>query len=245
MNNNRIFFLLLMAFGFAACNTTESNPPCPNNNTDFTLSVNHSYNMQSFALNSNYISGQDNPLWFTTKDYYLSNIKAIQSDGSAHLLTDIAFISLADSNQHLITNKLPTGDYTGFEVSLGVDSILNNQDPVTWDPDHPLSVYNNMYWTWATMYIFAKLEGFEVHNNDTIPFYMHVGTNPLYRANLFVDHPFTLSTGGGQENIEIDIYQILNQPGYTFNLTVDGKTHTMDNMPLAVQYMDNFSNVFK
>lgn len=233
------FFTLLVALFCTSCNTTTTAPSCE----PFELQITHTYNNAPFYLNDLYTSPQNNQMWFTTKKYYLSNVFAVKEDGTKHLLSEIALINADTNENNVIAKNLETGKYKGLEFSLGVDSVLNVQDPTTWTPDHPLNVFNNMYWTWNTMYVFAKLEGFEVSNNDTIPFLIHTGTNNLYRSNIAVDLPFTVNSGSNSTVIlEVDVLSILQQSGYTFNLTQDGQTHTMDNMPLAIQYMDNFTN---
>lgn len=89
--------------------------------------------------------------------YYVSNIKLIKSDGttfaepeSYHLMNaaDPASLSFSMAN-------IPAGTYTGVKVLLGVDSLRNVSGAQTGalDPIH------GMFWTWASGYIMAKVEG--------------------------------------------------------------------------------------
>lgn len=234
-----ILFLAAIALFTFSCKTDPTNS-CGT----LDLQIEHQYNGQPFSLNTQYTSGQGNPIWFTGKRYYLSHIDAVRSDGSKIRLSEIEFVNTADGDIHSISKTLPTGNYNGFELALGVDSTMNNQDPTVWPNDHPLSVYNGMYWTWGTMYIFSTIEGFEYDGTDSTAFFIHMGTNPLYRPNLMVNQPFSVPESGTTQTIVVDIHTILNQSGYTFNLIDDGRSHTTSNYELAAQYADNFSAIF-
>jgi hypothetical protein len=118
------------------------------------------------------------------------------------------------------------------------------KDPATYANDHPLSVMNNMYWNWSTQYIYSKFEGYEILGNDTNSFVIHTGTQPLYRPNIQVQRIFEVIPGGAETSINLDVFSILTHSEYTFDLSKDGQSHTVDNLPLAINYMDNFTVAF-
>lgn len=240
----KLLYLSTLILLLSNCRQDTEITPCPLPQVvPFQINFTHLYDGDSLKYQKTFTSPQGNPIWFNNKKYYLSNLKAIHNDGSFYEFSKIELIDLESGPSYPVLDSLPEGDYSGFEFSLGVDSIMNNQDPNLWPFDHPLHVSNAMYWTWSTMYIFAQIEGQEVDGNDTIDFFIHAGTNSLFRPNIKVNTSFTVSKNGSA-SIELDIHQILDQPAYTFNLTTDGKSHTMNNYPLAVQYMDNFSSAF-
>tara|TARA_R110002050_G_scaffold297339_2_gene458646 strand:- start:58991 stop:59533 length:543 start_codon:yes stop_codon:yes gene_type:complete len=177
--------------------------------------------------------------------YYLSNVIAVNSEGVKELVADIALIDQSKGLDGItVKGNIPAGNYVGIEFSLGVREDLNKQDPATFEASHPLSITNNMYWGWSTQYVFSKLEGFEVYGTDTTSFVIHTGTQDLFRPEISIKNTFTLPTGGTSVSINMDVYDILNQSEYTFNLIKDGQSHTVDNLPLATQYMDNFTKAF-
>ncbi|MGB0805138.1 MAG: MbnP family protein [Salibacteraceae bacterium] len=238
------FSFLFLIISISSCNTTESEP-CPVVKEPFSLAINQKYNSQELMYFENYKSIQGNDMWFTKSKFYLSNVVAVKSNGDKKLIADIVLLDYSlDSAANQISGNIEQGDYVGIEFDLGVREDYNSTDPATFAIDHPLSITKNMYWGWASMYIFAKLEGFEVHNNDTNSFVIHTGTQDLYRPNVKVNFDFVVSTGGSEASIDLDIYDVLYQSNYTFDLYNDGQTHTLDNLQLAIHYMDNFTNGF-
>ena len=209
------------------------------------IQFNHFYNGDPLVLNKVYRSAQNNDMWFTKKRYYLSNIVGVKSDGNKELISDIALIDASNpSADNIITGNIVRGDYTAIMFDLGVRQDLNAMDPATFTISHPLSVTHNMYWGWSTQYVFSKCEGFEIGGHDTTSFVIHTGTQDLYRPEVSIARQFTLAAGGSQISINLDLYNLLKQNEYTFDFIQDGQSHTGDNKPLAIQYMDNFKNAF-
>ncbi len=227
---------------FVGC--TEDTPNTPSNEP-ITVSVNHFFNGQELILNKIFQGPQGRDMWITKKKYYLSNITAISSSGEKKFIKDIALIDVENpSSLSAIVGEIPAGNYSAISFDLGVREDLNLKDPATYSIEHPLSITNNMYWTWSTQYIFSKLEGHEIYNNDTTSFVIHTGTQSLYRPGIIVARPFTIATGGTEVSINLDIYHILTNPNYTFDLSENGQSHTVDNLDLVVNYMDNFTTAF-
>lgn len=95
--------------------------------------------------------------------YYLSNFRLRSADGrwfanpqspqssQGYFLVDAA----AKETQTLRIGPLPQGDYSGIEFLIGVDPERNHAGAQAGDLDPA----RGMFWTWATGYIFFKLEG--------------------------------------------------------------------------------------
>ncbi len=247
INNFRLIgavILVVMLQSFSGCNETTP-PEEPVVKEPISVTVNNLYGGSELSYNQIYKSPQDNDLWITQSKYYLSNVVAVKANGVKELIADIAIINHTLGTEGLtISGNIPKGDYVGIAFDLGVREDLNSKDPSTYDINHPLSVTQNMYWGWSTQYIFSKLEGFEVANSDTSSFVIHTGLQDLYRPNINVARTFRVETGGTDVSVNFDIFSLLKQSDYTFNLTVNGESHTTDNLPLAIQYMDNFTNAF-
>lgn len=241
-----IIFLGL-SLGLAVMSGCNDDPttPDPITKEPVELTIKHFYNSQPFEYNREYVSPQGTKIWFTMKKYYLSNVIAVKSDGKKELIADVLLIHpKAGGYDVSFTREIPRGSYTSIMFDLGVRQDLNEQDPATWDQDHPLSVMNNMYWTWGTQYVFSKLEGFIEGDSASIPIVYHTGTEDLYRPQVTIPISFEVGSGGGSADISLDIFKIIQGSDYTFDFREDPTTHTMDNMELAVQYMDNFFDAF-
>lgn len=89
--------------------------------------------------------------------YYLSNIHFTRSTNvQQQRVTDNCFlINEADADSKIISLRIPPGEYHSIQFLLGVDSIKNTSGAQTGALD-PL---NDMFWTWNTGYVMAKLEG--------------------------------------------------------------------------------------
>jgi hypothetical protein len=236
--------LIILLQSFSGCNETTP-PDEPVVKEPITIIVNNLYNGAELTYHQLYKSPQDNDLWITQSKYYLSNVVAVRANGTKELIADIAIIDQTLGTDGLtFSGNVTKGDYVGIKFDLGVREDLNLKDPATYGIEHPLSVTQNMYWGWSTQYIFSKLEGFEVANNDTSSFVIHTGLQDLYRPNVNVSRAFTVETGGTSVSVNFDIFSLLKQTDYTFNLIDDGESHTTDNMQLAIQYMDNFTTAF-
>ena len=237
--------LIASLSSFSGCSTTD---PEPYNieKRPITLVINNTYDGNKLEEFKHLQSAQNNTMWFTLLKYYLSNVVAVQNSGSSMLISDITLYDLAiDGDQFRITGEIPIGNYNQIKFDLGVREDYNLKDPATYPSSHPLSITNNMYWGWSTQYIFSKLEGFEIANNDTSSFVIHTGTQDLYRPGIIVSKSFSVTNSGADIEIEMDLKTLLDQTDYTFNLTQDGQSHTVDNLSLAIQFMDNFTNAFK
>jgi hypothetical protein len=89
--------------------------------------------------------------------YYISNIRFSNSSNVQQQRdTDNCFlIDEADQRSKTISLQVPAGEYYSIQFLLGVDSIKNISGAQTGALD-PL---NDMFWTWNTGYVMAKLEG--------------------------------------------------------------------------------------
>jgi hypothetical protein len=102
----------------------------------------------------------------------------------------------------------------------------------------------SMYWSWSSGYRFVVIEGNADRNADGTPetmFQFHIGMNSLYRAvELHVHDDLTANTNN---HIHIEINYLRFFDGINLSLSTS-HTHTMDNMPLATQFINNVDSVF-
>ncbi|WP_041735234.1 MbnP family protein [Dyadobacter fermentans] len=102
-------------------------------------------------------------------NYYISNIKLIRMDGSVFTVPqDSSYFLIRESNresQKLTIRNVLTGEYTGVEFTIGVDSLRSVMDPSQpgrkgiLDKDSGPTNEEAMYWDWNPGYIFLKMEG--------------------------------------------------------------------------------------
>ncbi|HKL02145.1 MAG TPA: MbnP family protein [Cryomorphaceae bacterium] len=131
------------------------------------------------------------PVEVTDMKFYISNMKLHLFNGNSIVLSDIELLDIRE-NKRALEFMVPSDSYSGISFDLGVPPNLNgtqNPDFMTsiYDPNHPLSESNGMYWTWQSGYRFFSFEG----RCDTVPnvgevlpltFAFHTGTDTLFRS---------------------------------------------------------------
>lgn len=96
--------------------------------------------------------------------YYISNVELSTATGDKY--KEVESYYLVDQSNpnslHLIIKKVPRADYSSIKFLIGVDSARNTSGAQTGalDPIH------DMFWTWSTGYIMAKMEGYSPQSGD-------------------------------------------------------------------------------
>jgi len=193
--------------------------------------------------------------------FYACDFKLYKEDNTAVNFAEVVLIDLdlTEPTSPTIIKfpdnvmaEINSAKYTKLSFGLGLNPTLNASDPVTFENSHPMSVNPNMYWSWATKYIFAKFEGrIDSAGNGTFDksFFYHTGLDQLYRMveipnlNLFVEsEKLTELTIGVDFN---EIFYPTRANADSINFFTQGQSHTTDNLPVATLFVDNFSRSFK
>jgi hypothetical protein len=179
---------------------------------------------------------------------YFAKIAVKNSEGSASTLSDIELLDYSGANRSR-SFTINSGSYASLDFILGIDEVQNASDPVSFDDTHPLSAAQNMYWTWASKYIFFKIEGradttFENLFNHL--FIYHVGTDDLSRPISNMPASFVIEGGKTTEiNLVLDLNAALSDPSQGVDVATESLTHTLDNVPLAARIADVMSKAFR
>lgn len=87
--------------------------------------------------------------------YYVSNIGFSNGQNKIGESDSYHLVDVANEASQTINVKMPVGNYQSLHFVLGVDSLHNVSGAQTGALD-PL---NDMFWTWNSGYVMAKLEG--------------------------------------------------------------------------------------
>lgn len=148
--------LAVTAFTFTSCDKGDSSPTGSTGELD--IEMENVVGTAPLALNTgNYTTEAGDHFTVTTFNYYISNIKLKNADGTEFVQPDSYYlVKESDAASHHFTiPNVPTGDYTGITFTIGVDSLHN----VYGAQQGALDPSNNMFWSWNTGYIFLKMEG--------------------------------------------------------------------------------------
>ena len=178
--------------------------------------------------------------------YYVSNIR----------LTGTATTAIENESYHLVDESIPgslsfsfetdENTFSGISFLIGVDSIRNVSGAQT-DALDPL---NDMFWTWNSGYIMAKMEGTSLQSNQVgKKIEYHIGgfsglNNTLKTINLAFPSGKTLIINEGKTSnisVEADFNKWWQTPNdiKIINLPVCTTPGA-----LAKQLADNYSKMF-
>lgn len=181
-----------------------------------------------------YVNAAGEDFTVSKLNYYISNIKLTRTDGSVFTVpqdSSYFLIREADSqSQKLTIRNVLTGDYTGIEFLVGVDSLRSVMEPDSPGRKGILDIYagptneEGMYWDWNPGYIFLKLEGSS--DSSATPngkYYYHIGffggrtektINNLRTVKLTFPGQKAIVTTSIVSNVVIqaDIQKIFNSP---------------------------------
>lgn len=147
--------------------------------------------------------------------HYVSNIYLLNGSKET-FVKDVDLIIYEDKGEidpgnekQKIRLLVPRGNYTGIRFVIGLDSATNAGDPSSYEESHPLSVYQNTYWSAWDKYRFIMIEGFMDADNDGINddvFGIHTGFDVCYRIKTF-DHTIEIKENQTTQlyfNIEVN-----------------------------------------
>jgi hypothetical protein len=216
-------------------------------------------NNQKIQLNVPFMLSDSTWVNLTTFRFYVSNVELTNATGEVIKVGDVGIIDLDTFKspvssfhaERFIKVDTKRQNFIKVKFDLGVAESVNFTDPTTYANTHPLGVQLFQHWSWSTGYIFIKMEGSsDTDRNGVIDmndanFLIHTGTTPLYRSNVSIEKNVSMQGNGTDEfTVNINFAKVFRTPGNTIDLS-NAMSHTMNNMPLAVQFSDLMVNAFE
>ncbi|MCG9911603.1 MAG: hypothetical protein MH137_09920 [Flavobacteriales bacterium] len=249
--NKKYWFLgfLLMSAVLFSCKEKEEGTPV-------TLKFNFKYGGQPLVYDQEYSYDTDKTIKIELVKFYFSNPSLVSESGETVKFSDDYYLVELDKNI-IQAGRFPLGNYTALNFGLGVDNTRNVETdpqaiPATDYPnDHPLNASFDMWWTWATGYIFVKVEGrIDANGNGiytdledkTISY--HPGVSELYRT-VSVNKSFTVMGDDTQFDITLNVEKMFDEVDlltfpYAHPNSVDHPEYTYAN-----RMMNGFVNAFE
>jgi len=156
MKNGALLSLVMIVF-LLGCNDDEpvKDDPKPTNGS-LTVNLAHSFKSAPFNLTSNFVTDLNDTIKFSAFIYYISNVSLQNDAGTWVNLGNYNLVDFSDPNSSKLTlTNLPGGKYKKLRFMVGVDSIANS----TGAQEGALNPSNGMFWSWATGYIFIRMQG--------------------------------------------------------------------------------------
>jgi hypothetical protein len=213
------------------------------------LTFRPSANGEPLQLGKEYINPLGEDYTVSTFKFYISHISLLQDQPQpvAEDATGIFLVDATNVASKTVTVTLNGTSFNKLAFQVGVDSILNVSGAQTGALD-PL---NGMFWTWNSGYIMAKLEGsssLSTSPNQAMTY--HIGgfsgdekTQRQVILSLPQQQSWTLErTSVTEMVIDVDIDQWF---AAVHALSIGARAETMSPGPLAVQYADNYAQMFR
>lgn len=252
---SRIFIAaIILSLGFSACKD-KVDPPTetPFNKYDtitnfqglliptngkLKVNINYAFGNDSLELNTKYFNtlGGDTFV-LTLVRHYLSNFTLSGPEGKINL-KNYQLLNFSDkASRSFVISGVPASIYNKLSLIVGVDS-LNNSSGLQ---EGALDPAYSMFWTWATGYIFFKLEG-RINQDRTFSF--HPGGNRVFPYNEIDLSSYKVKSIEPTINLTIDIKEMFESP-YTYNFERDGyDVHSPAN-PLNDKILGNMKDMVK
>jgi hypothetical protein len=245
----------LLSFLLIACKKDKPIAP-PSQLGTLNIEFAPTMNGNPLKLNEFFIGPDNKRMSLDLVKFYLSDFEIYQNG----TLANASEINLIDFETAKTSFQIPllAGNYDKIKYKIGVKKSLNGTDNPSFDASiysntHPLSAYNNMYWSWATGYIFTKLEG-RIDTSATqdqpanYTFFYHCGLDTLLTPGELDNVNFSI-TAGNTTTLKLtfefnDIFRTIDLSS-RINMIDEPFTHTTDNLSVANKVMMNFKNAIK
>lgn len=239
MKNYSIFLAFFLTVMFVGCEDDNDTNEVQVGKGTLSTHFHPVVGMDDLVTGNYYVVNGDSISWELSQ-FYISDIKVWKdaSGNQKESFNDI-YKLIKPNHADIALGELPTGKYYGIEFYVGIaDSTVNHADPSLAIGD--LAPQNpSMHWSWNTGYIFLKVEATRKSDQQSLVY--HIGTDKL-ATKVVVQKEFTIQANTTNPlMIMVDHAAILS--GLDFD--TENKTHTMNNMPLAMKVVDNLPNAFK
>lgn len=168
-----LFIFSISFFVLFSCKKSEVVKPEPlpelnlpaDTNGFLEVHINNMVNNNTLALGTTtYTNANNDTFSVNVFKYYISNVELSTLSGDTYKEVESYYlIDQANPNSlHLMIKKVPRANYSSIKFLIGVDSARNTSGAQTGalDPIH------DMFWTWSSGYIMAKMEGYSPQSGD-------------------------------------------------------------------------------
>lgn len=203
--------VVLLAFG---CKDEEQQ-------SNVSATVDFVYGTEQLVYNQEYTYDTDKRIKFELIKFYVS-LPQLQNENGKWVSSQTSYYLVDLLHPTMSLGTFPVGNYTAFRFGVGVDDSRNTETdpqaiPATDYPvDHPLNAAADMWWSWASGYIFVKLEGrIDVDNNGSYidagdkAFSYHPGVAELFRT-INLPKTIQLQAGNQETGFRFDVEKLIN-----------------------------------
>lgn len=203
-HTSKFLFVAALIVLFASCKKKDDPDPNPNpgNTGKVDLRFTNKVGSQMLSLdNTSYVTAHGDTIIISKFNYYISNIR-LNGNGGNYTEPESYHLIRQDQNSswQFSLGNVMVGTYNSITFTIGVDSARNVSGAQT----GALDPQNEMFWTWSTGYIMAKLEGTSPQSGAADKTFVHhiggfKGVNSGIRT-VTLNFPQALNVQSGQQS---------------------------------------------
>ena len=195
-----------------------------------------------------YTTSQSEQITLNTFNYWITNIKLVKSDGTEFTEAESYRLLRGDKHatMHFHLANVPAGTYTGIKFMIGVDIARNTGGAQTGALDP--TVNGDMFWSWSTGYIQAKLEGTSPQStlaNNLVTYHIGgvaPGKETPRNVTLSFGKDMVVGAQAGSIKIKADAAKWFG-PGNPI-IIKDSPNSTHGGGPVSIKIADNYQHMF-
>lgn len=251
----RYFPMLLMGTLLLGAGCKEKDPDGPTE-TDVTMNVNFRYGTQTLVYGQEYTYDTDKKIKIELVKFYVSK-PALRNSAGESVPFDTDYFLVDVDHPKLAAGKFPKDTYTALQFGVGVDNSRNIEtDPqaipaTDYPTDHPLNAGADMWWGWATGYIFVKVEGrIDADNNgsyvdvDDKTISYHPGVSDLYRS-ILLEKTIAVEGETAEFGVSLDVEKLFTNIDLITHPYSHPNSTDHPEYSFSVRMMDNFPTAFE
>jgi hypothetical protein len=191
-----IILAIMVATGWSSCKKDPIENP--NLYGNVTLQVENRVGNEIAQAQTYYTNPAGLQYRFYLLKYILSNFELVTDAGESYKPGNYELVNAFDpASCNIQFDSVPSAHYSKLRFYLGMDSLANYTLTNAGDIDPS----NGMVWTWATGYIFMKLEGNFLDSTGAVqPLLYHYGT---LRAQVRYELPIDLTVSGNTAKLKM------------------------------------------
>ncbi len=252
MNSSPWLTLLGLAVAAQMLSCSGCDDPLPEGESIVELGFGIEWDGEPFTIGESGPDAEGRAVQLERFECYVSDFAILDSEEGWIDIDTVARIDFSQANPFAMLTLPGDRDRTisAIRMGLGVPADRNvDVDPASYDdPDHPLGFKGStgMHWGWAAGYIFSVYEG-RLLTDPLIPFAYHAGADTCFRTvELQWDEPWILPFDGvATPSIVVDAYQCLHGANDVIDVPTDPETHTGNNLPLAIRWVDLYQQAWR
>lgn len=250
MNKSISVLAITALLGLTACEKkpVETPPPSGGTQNEVHFNIDNHFGSSELELETGtYTTAQNEEIKISIFNYWVTNIVLVREDGTEFAEPESYRLIRGDKSNthHFHVANVPAGTYKAIKFMVGVDVPRNTSGAQTGALDPAVS--GDMFWTWNTGYIQAKLEGTSPQStelNNAVTY--HIGgvkAGEETPRNVSINFPQNMVVGekAGSIKIKTDAAMWF---GPTYPLTIADNAFVMSGGATASAMADNLPAMF-